>query len=364
MDNRRELANAIRALSMDAVQQANSGHPGMPMGMADIAEVLWNDYLQHNPSNTQWANRDRFVVSNGHGSMLLYSLLHLTGYDLSIEDLKDFRQLHSKTPGHPEYGDTPGVETTTGPLGQGIANAVGMALAERMLAAQFNQADINIVDHYTYVFAGDGCLMEGISHEVCSLAGTLELGKLIVFYDDNGISIDGKTDGWFTDDTPGRFRAYGWDVIESVDGHDAAQIKNAIELARKENSKPTLVCCKTVIGWGAPNKQGTGDVHGAPLGADEIKLVREKLNWSHEPFQIPDNIYSEWNAVQQGADVESQWQDKFATYKEKHPELAEEFLRRTSGKLPVIGKLKHKKLFKLQLMRKRQLQLVKLQNWH
>lgn len=334
MDNRRELANAIRALSMDAVQQANSGHPGMPMGMADIAEVLWNDYLQHNPSNTRWANRDRFVMSNGHGSMLLYSLLHLTGYDLSIEDLKDFRQLHSKTPGHPEYGDTPGVETTTGPLGQGIANAVGMALAERMLAAQFNQADINIVDHYTYVFAGDGCLMEGISHEVCSLAGTLELGKLIVFYDDNGISIDGKTDGWFTDDTPGRFRAYGWDVIESVDGHDAAQIKNAIELARKENSKPTLICCKTVIGWGAPNKQGTGDVHGAPLGADEIKLVREKLNWSHEPFQIPDNIYSEWNAVQQGADVESQWQEKFATYKEKHPELAEEFLRRTSGKLP------------------------------
>ena len=334
MDSRRELANAIRALSMDAVQQANSGHPGMPMGMADIAEVLWNDYLQHNPSNPQWVNRDRFVVSNGHGSMLLYSLLHLSGYDLSIQDLKDFRQLHSKTPGHPEYGDTPGVETTTGPLGQGIANAVGMALAEKMLAAQFNQADMNIVDHYTYVFAGDGCLMEGISHEVCSLAGTLELGKLIVFYDDNGISIDGKTDGWFTDDTPGRFRAYGWDVIESADGHDAAQIKNAIELARKENSKPTLVCCKTIIGWGAPNKQGTGDVHGAPLGADEIKLVREKLNWSHEPFQIPDTIYSEWNAVKQGEQAESQWQERYAAYKAKYPELAEEFIRRTSGMLP------------------------------
>lgn len=344
MDNRRELANAIRALSMDAVQQANSGHPGMPMGMADIAEVLWNDYLQHNPSNTQWANRDRFVVSNGHGSMLLYSLLHLTGYDLSIEDLKDFRQLHSKTPGHPEYGDTPGVETTTGPLGQGIANAVGMALAEKMLAAQFNQADMNIVDHYTYVFAGDGCLMEGISHEVCSLAGTLELGKLIVFYDDNGISIDGKTDGWFTDDTPARFRAYGWDVIESVDGHDAVQIKNAIELASKENLKPTLVCCKTVIGWGAPNKQGTGDVHGAPLGADEIKLVREKINWPHEPFYIPETIYSEWNAVQQGAEAESKWQERFVAYKAKYPELAEEFLRRTSGKFPTNWQVEAQKV--------------------
>ena len=334
MDNRRELANAIRALSMDAVQQANSGHPGMPMGMADIAEVLWNDYLQHNPSNTQWVNRDRFVVSNGHGSMLLYSLLHLTGYDLSIEDLKDFRQLHSKTPGHPEFGDTPGVETTTGPLGQGIANAVGMALAERMLAAQFNKADLDIVDHYTYVFAGDGCLMEGISHEACSLAGTLELRKLIVFYDDNGISIDGDIGGWFTDDTPGRFRAYGWEVIESVDGHDAVQIKKAIESARKENSKPTLICCKSVIGWGAPNKQGTGDVHGAPLGADEIKLVREKLNWSYKPFQIPETIYSEWNAVKRGADAESQWQERFSKYKAKYPELAEEFVRRTSGKLP------------------------------
>jgi len=334
MDNRRELANAIRALSMDAVQQANSGHPGMPMGMADIAEVLWNDFMQHNPKNPAWANRDRFVISNGHGSMLLYSLLHLSGYDLSIDDLKDFRQLHSKTPGHPEYGDTPGVETTTGPLGQGVSNAVGMALAEKMLAAQFNKDDLNIVDHHTYVFVGDGCLMEGISHEACSLAGTLELGKLIVFYDDNGISIDGEIDGWFTDDTPMRFRAYGWDVIENIDGHDAGHIKNAIELAKSETSKPTLICCKTVIGWGAPNKQGTGDAHGAPLGADEIRLVREKLNWSHEAFQIPEAIYSEWNAIQQGASVESQWQEKFDAYKTKHPDLAAEFDRRTANKLP------------------------------
>ena len=353
MDNRRELANAIRALSMDAVQQANSGHPGMPMGMADIAEVLWNDYLQHNPSNTKWANRDRFVVSNGHGSMLLYSLLHLTGYDLSIQDLKDFRQLDSKTPGHPEYGDTPGVETTTGPLGQGIANAIGMALAERMLAAQFNQADIDIVDHYTYVFAGDGCLMEGISHEVCSLAGTLELGKLVVFYDDNGISIDGKTDGWFTDDTPARFRAYGWNVIESVDGHDAAKIKSAIDSAKNDSSKPTLVCCKTVIGWGSPNKQGTGDVHGAPLGADEIKLVREALNWSHEPFQIPDPVYSEWNAVQQGADIESQWQEKFAVYTAKYPELAAEFTRRTTGQLPETWQVEAEKVIQTAVAEKK-----------
>ena len=306
MENRRELANAIRALSMDAVQQANSGHPGMPMGMADIAEVLWNDFLQHNPKNPAWPDRDRFVVSNGHGSMLLYSLLHLSGYDLSIQDLKDFRQLHSKTPGHPEYGDTPGVETTTGPLGQGIANAVGMALAEKMLAAQFNKADLNIVDHYTYVFTGDGCLMEGISHEACSLAGTLELGKLIVLYDDNGISIDGKIDGWFTDDTAMRFRSYGWDVIESVDGHDAAQVKSAIEKAKGEASKPTLICCKTVIGWGAPNKEGTGDAHGAPLGEDEIKLVREKINWQHAPFEIPEPIYNEWNAQSAGVNQEAQ----------------------------------------------------------
>ena len=334
MENRRELANAIRALSMDAVQQANSGHPGMPMGMADIAEVLWNDHLQHNPKNPLWPNRDRFVLSNGHGSMLLYSLLHLSGYDLSVQDLKDFRQLHSKTPGHPEYGDTPGVETTTGPLGQGIANAVGMALAEKMLAAQFNKDDISIVDHYTYVFTGDGCLMEGISHEVCSLAGTLELGKLIVFYDDNGISIDGVIDGWFTDDTPARFKAYGWDVIENVDGHDAAQIKSVIDTAKNESTKPTLVCCKTVIGWGAPNKEGTGDVHGAPLGDEEIKLVREKINWPHAAFEIPDAIYNEWNAAEKGSSQEAQWQEKFNQYKTKHPELAAEFERRIESKLP------------------------------
>lgn len=334
MENRRELANAIRALSMDAVQQANSGHPGMPMGMADIAEVLWNDFHKHNPKNPHWPDRDRFVVSNGHGSMLLYSLLHLAGYDLSIQDLKDFRQLHSKTPGHPEFGDTPGVETTTGPLGQGVSNAVGLALAEKMLAAQFNQDKLNIVDHYTYAFVGDGCLMEGISHEACSLAGTLELGKLIVFYDDNGISIDGEIDGWFTDDTPMRFRAYGWNVIESVDGHDAAQIKSAIETAKKETTKPTIICCKTIIGWGAPNKQGTGDAHGAPLGDEEIKLVREKLNWSHGPFEIPDSIYSEWNSVEKGEQAEAQWQEKFNAYKAQYPELAAEFERRTQNKLP------------------------------
>ncbi|MEM7401605.1 MAG: transketolase [Pseudomonadota bacterium] len=335
MENRRELANAIRALSMDAVQQANCGHPGMPMGMADIAEVLWNDFLQHNPKNPAWPNRDRFVVSNGHGSMLLYSLLHLSGYDLSIQDLKDFRQLHSKTPGHPEYGDTPGVETTTGPLGQGICNAVGMALAEKMLAAQFNQADTKIVDHHTYVFTGDGCLMEGISHEACSLAGTLELGKLIVFYDDNGISIDGKIDGWFTDDTAMRFRSYGWDVIEDVNGHDAAQVKSAIENAKKNTNKPSLICCKTVIGWGSPNKGGTGDVHGAPLGDDEIKLVREEINWPHAPFEIPNDIYNAWSAEKSGAAQEAKWQETYSEYKAKHPELAAEFERRTTGELPV-----------------------------
>ena len=334
MENRRELANAIRALSMDAVQQANSGHPGMPMGMADIAEVLWNDYLRHNPKNPNWPDRDRFVVSNGHGSMLLYSLLHLSGYDLSMQDLKDFRQLHSKTPGHPEYGDTPGVETTTGPLGQGVSNAVGMAIAEKMLAAQFNKDDINIVDHYTYVFVGDGCLMEGISHEVCSLAGTLGLGKLIVFYDDNGISIDGEINGWFTDDTPTRFRSYGWDVIENVDGHDAVKVKSAIDAARSETAKPTLICCKTIIGWGAPNKQGTGDAHGAPLGDEEIKLVRKKINWQHPPFEIPDDIYNAWNAINAGSENETQWQEKFNSYKAKYPELATEFERRTTNKLP------------------------------
>ena len=334
MENRRELANAIRALSMDAVQQANSGHPGMPMGMADIAEVLWNDYLRHNPKNPNWPDRDRFVVSNGHGSMLLYSLLHLSGYDLSMQDLKDFRQLHSKTPGHPEYGDTPGVETTTGPLGQGVSNAVGMAIAEKMLAAQFNKDDIKIVNHFTYVFVGDGCLMEGISHEVCSLAGTLGLGKLIVFYDDNGISIDGEINGWFTDDTPTRFRSYGWDVIENVDGHDAVKVKSAIDAARSETAKPTLICCKTVIGWGAPNKQGTGDAHGAPLGDEEIKLVRKKINWQHPPFEIPDDIYNAWNAINAGSENETQWQEKFNSYKAKYPELATEFERRTTNKLP------------------------------
>jgi transketolase len=334
MENRRELANAIRALSMDAVQKAKSGHPGAPMGMADIAEVLWNDYLRHNPKNLNWPNRDRFVLSNGHGSMLLYSLLHLTGYDLSLEEIKDFRQLHSKTPGHPEYGDTPGVETTTGPLGQGISNAVGMAIAEKVLAATFNKRDVTIVDHHTYVFAGDGCLMEGISHEVCSLAGTLGLGKLIIFYDDNGISIDGDVKGWFTDDTPMRFRSYGWHVIEDVDGHDAPQVKSAIETAKSDATKPTLICCKTIIGWGAPNKQGTASTHGAPLGEDEIKQAREQLAWKHEPFFIPDNIYKAWNAVEKGAQLEAQWQQKFKKYQEKYPDLAKEFLRRAAGELP------------------------------
>ena len=334
MENRRELANAIRALSMDAVQNAKSGHPGMPMGMADIAEVLWNDYLKHNPKNLQWPNRDRFVLSNGHGSMLLYSLLHLTGYDLSIDEIKNFRQLHSKTPGHPEYGDTPGVETTTGPLGQGISNAVGMAMAEKILAASFNKGDATIVDHYTYVFVGDGCLMEGISHEACSLAGTLGLGKLIVFYDDNGISIDGEVEGWFTDDTPMRFRSYGWHVVEDVDGHDAIQVKNAIEAARSESTKPTLICCKTIIGWGAPNVQGTASTHGAPLGDDEVQLARKQLGWKHEPFFIPDTIYKEWNAIEKGAQQEAQWQEKFKNYQKKYPEFAAEFLRRIQGKLP------------------------------
>ncbi len=334
MENRRELANAIRALSMDAVQKAKSGHPGMPMGMADIAEVLWNDYLKHNPKNPHWPDRDRFVLSNGHGSMLLYSLLHLTGYDLSIEEIKNFRQLHSKTPGHPEYGDTPGVETTTGPLGQGLSNSVGMALAEKILAATFNKNDLDIVDHYTYVFAGDGCLMEGISHEVCSLAGTLGLGKLIVFYDDNGISIDGEVEGWFTDDTPMRFRAYGWHVIEDVDGHDAIQVKNAIETARSETTKPTLICCKTIIGWGAPNMQGTASTHGAPLGDDEVQLARQTLVWKYEPFTVPSHIYNEWNANEKGAHQEAKWKEKFNQYQKKYPDLADEFLRRIQGKLP------------------------------
>lgn len=335
MSNRQDLANAIRALSMDAVQQANSGHPGAPMGMADIAEVLWNDYLKHNPSNPAWPDRDRFVLSNGHGSMLIYSLLHLSGYDLPIEELKNFRQLHSKTPGHPEYGYAPGIETTTGPLGQGLTNAVGMATAEKILAAQFNRDGHDIVDHHTYTFLGDGCLMEGISHEASSLAGTLGLGKLIAFYDDNGISIDGEVEGWFNDDTPKRFEAYGWQVIPNVDGHDSEEIQIAIETARKESDRPTLICCKTVIGFGSPNKQGKEDCHGAPLGADEIALTREKLGWSHGPFEIPADIYSGWDAKTKGAELENNWMSRFSAYKSAHPELAAEFERRViKGELP------------------------------
>ncbi len=334
MPSRRDRANAIRALSMDAVQKAKSGHPGAPMGMADIAEVLWRDYLKHNPANPQFVDRDRFVLSNGHGSMLIYSLLHLTGYDLSIEDLQNFRQLHSKTPGHPEYGYAPGVETTTGPLGQGLANAVGMAIAEKMLAAQFNRDKHEVVDHFTYTFMGDGCLMEGISHEVCSLAGTLGLGKLIGFYDDNGISIDGEVEGWFTDDTPQRFEAYGWQVIRNVDGHDAEEIKTAIETARKNTSQPTLICCKTVIGFGSPNKQGKEECHGAPLGDDEIVATRAALNWPHGPFEIPAEIQAEWDARDAGAAAEADWNERFAAYAAAYPQLAEELQRRLAGELP------------------------------
>nr|WP_321242867.1 transketolase [uncultured Tolumonas sp.] len=334
MPSRKELANAIRALSMDAVQKANSGHPGAPMGMADIAEVLWRDFLNHNPANPKWSERDRFILSNGHGSMLLYSLLHLSGYDLSIEDLKNFRQLHSRTPGHPEYGYAPGVETTTGPLGQGITNGVGMALAEKVLAAQFNRPDFDIVDHHTYVFMGDGCMMEGISHEACSLAGTLKLGKLIAFWDDNGISIDGHVEGWFTDDTPARFEAYGWHVIRAVDGHDADAVKAAIEAAKAETDKPTLICCKTVIGFGSPNKAGSHDCHGSPLGAAEIAAAREFLGWSHEPFVIPADIATEWNAKDAGVAKEAAWNEKYAAYAEAHPELAAEYKRRVNGDLP------------------------------
>ncbi|MCG7907958.1 MAG: transketolase [gamma proteobacterium symbiont of Stewartia floridana] len=334
MSSRRELANAIRALSMDAVQQANSGHPGAPMGMADIAEVLWNSHLNHNPANPDWADRDRFILSNGHGSMLIYSLLHLTGYELSIDDLKNFRQLHSKTPGHPEYGYAPGVETTTGPLGQGITNGVGMALAEKTLAAQFNKPGHEIVDHYTYVFLGDGCMMEGISHEACSLAGTLGLGKLVAFWDDNGISIDGETEGWFTDDTPARFESYGWQVIRDVDGHDADAINQAIEAAKADGDKPSLICCKTTIGFGSPNLAGSHDCHGAPLGADEIVATREKLGWEHDAFVIPEEIYAGWSAKASGAEAESSWNDKFAAYQSAFPELAAEFNRRMSGDLP------------------------------
>ncbi|BEL72248.1 transketolase [Serratia marcescens] len=338
MSSRKELANAIRALSMDAVQKANSGHPGAPMGMADIAEVLWRDYLNHNPTNPHWADRDRFVLSNGHGSMLIYSLLHLTGYDLPMRELENFRQLHSKTPGHPEYGYTPGVETTTGPLGQGIANAVGFAIAERTLAAQFNRPGHDIVDHHTYAFMGDGCMMEGISHEVCSLAGTLKLGKLTAFYDDNGISIDGHVDGWFTDDTALRFEAYGWHVVRNVDGHNPDAIKAAIEEARKVTDKPSLLMCKTVIGFGSPNKAGTHDVHGAALGAAEVAATREALGWKYAAFEIPQDIYAQWDAKEAGQAKEAAWNDKFAAYAKAFPEQAAEFKRRMNGELPADWK--------------------------
>jgi len=334
MSSRRELANAIRALSMDAVQKANSGHPGAPMGMADIAEVLWNGHLKHNPSNPGWVDRDRFVLSNGHGSMLIYSLLHLTGYELSMEDLKNFRQLHSKTPGHPEYGYAPGVETTTGPLGQGISNAVGMALAEKTLAAQFNRPGHEIVDHHTYAFLGDGCMMEGVSHEACSLAGTLGLAKLIAFWDDNGISIDGETEGWFTDSTPDRFEAYGWHVVRDVDGHDSDALNRAIEAAKAAADKPSLICCKTTIGFGSPNLAGSHDCHGAPLGAEEVAATREQLGWVHEPFHIPTEIYAGWDAKAVGTAAEAAWNEKFAAYAAAFPELAAEFQRRMAGELP------------------------------
>ena len=334
MTSRTDLANAIRALSMDAVQKAKSGHPGAPMGMADIAEVLWNDFLKHNPENPDWADRDRFILSNGHGSMLIYSLLHLSGYDLSIEDLKNFRQMHSKTPGHPEYGYAPGIETTTGPLGQGIANGVGMAVAEKVLAAQFNKPGHDIVDHNTYVFLGDGCMMEGISHEACSLAGTLGLGKLIAFYDDNGISIDGEVEGWFTDDTVKRFESYGWQVIPKVNGHDSEEIKQAIETAKANPDQPTLICCKTIIGFGSPNKEGKEDCHGAPLGDDEIALTRERLGWNYGSFEIPENVYEGWSAKEKGAAAEQSWNDKFAAYAKDFPELAAEYKRRITGELP------------------------------
>ena len=334
MTDRRTLANAIRFLSIDAVQAANSGHPGAPMGMADIAEVLWRGVLRHNPDNPHWANRDRFVLSNGHGSMLIYSLLYLTGYDVTIDDLKSFRQLHSRTPGHPEYGYTAGVETTTGPLGQGLANAVGMALAERTLAAQFNRDQFPIVDHYTYCFAGDGCLMEGVSHEACSLAGTLGLGKLIVFYDDNGISIDGDVRGWFSDDTPARFESYGWQVIRGVDGHDATEVEIAVKTARQDTSRPTLVCCRTVIGFGSPNLAGSEKTHGAPLGDTEIQATREAMGWTCGPFEIPADIQSAWNAREQGTEAQAEWDQLFAAYQKQYPDLASEFARRIQGDLP------------------------------
>ena len=334
MPTRRQLANAIRALSMDAVQKANSGHPGMPMGMADIAQVLWADYLKHNPGNPEWADRDRFILSNGHGSMLLYSLLHLTGYPLSIDDLKNFRQFGAHTAGHPEVDRHLGIETTTGPLGQGVANAVGMALAERLLAARFNRPGHEIIDHHTWVFLGDGCLMEGISHEACALAGTLKLGKLICFYDDNGISIDGEVHGWFTDDTPGRFEAYGWQVVRGVDGHDAEAIRRAIEVAKAETTKPTLICCKTIIGWGSPNKQGTEATHGAPLGADEIAATRKAIDWPYEPFVVPDEIRQGWDAKAKGAKSEQAWNERLAAYAKAYPDHAAELQRRLKGELP------------------------------
>lgn len=344
MTSRKALANAIRALSMDAVQKANSGHPGAPMGMADIAEVLWRDYMNHNPSNPKWADRDRFILSNGHGSMLLYSLLHLTGYNLPMEELKNFRQLHSKTPGHPEYGYTDGVETTTGPLGQGIANAVGLAIGERTLAAQFNRPGYEIVDHHTYVFLGDGCMMEGISHEVCSLAGTMKLGKLLAFYDDNGISIDGDVEGWFSDDTAARFEAYGWHVVRGVDGHDSESVKAAIENARAVTDKPSLLMCKTVIAFGAPTKAGTHGAHGAPLGDDEIAATRKALGWNEPPFVIPAEIYQGWDAKEAGKQKEAAWNDKFAAYENAFPELAREFKRRMKGELPANWQAESQKI--------------------
>ena len=334
MLSRRELANAIRALSMDAVQRANSGHPGAPMGMADIAEVLWNDFLKHNPDNPNWDNRDRFVMSNGHGSMLIYALLHLTGYDLSIEEIKNFRQLHSKTPGHPEYGYAPGIEAKTGPLGQGLANAVGMALAESVLAAKFNKNEFDIVNHYTYVTVGDGCLMEGISHEACSLAGTLGLGKLITIYDSNQISIDGDVSGWFTEDVPSRFESYGWHVVRNINGHNPDEIKIALENAIENINQPSILCCNTVIGWGSPNKAGKESSHGAPLGNEEIQLTREKLGWQYEPFKIPDEYYVAWDAKSKGKELEDEWQKKIAAYEKKYPELATEYKRRIKGQLP------------------------------
>ena len=334
MLSRRDLANAVRVLSMDAVEKANSGHPGAPMGMADIAEVLWNDFLRHNPANPHWPDRDRFVLSNGHGSMLLYALLHLSGYDLPMDQIRNFRQLHSSTPGHPEYGATPGVETTTGPLGQGLANAVGMAIAERALAARYNRDGLDIIDHYTYVSVGDGCLMEGISHEACSLAGTLGLGKLIVLYDDNGISIDGEVQGWFDEDVAARFQAYHWHVIRDVDGHDPAQVKIALEEARAAGDRPSLICCRTVIGWGSPNKQGKESCHGSALGEDEVQLVRQTLGWTQPPFEIPAEYYQAWDARARGADLEQAWQDRLAEYGQRYPEDAAELRRRLRGELP------------------------------